>query len=102
MRPIGKQALQQLNDALDSADEIKLLLEQDAQDNRVPGLAFRNVGMTRGGVWDLNAAWEKRPRVLKSGGISTYIKITAMDQFGENDDLIDLSKAVIPYADVAR
>jgi hypothetical protein len=98
----AKQALQQLNDALDSADEIKLLLEQDPQGIAVPGLAFRRAtgGRPGGGRWDLKAAWEKRPRVLKPGaGVSTYTEIKGTEDFGDDDDLLNIDQAVVPYAE---
>lgn len=102
----AKQALEKLNAALDEADEIKTRLEQDPQGNNVPNLAFRKEvpgragreGTPGGGPWNLNAAWEKRPRVLKMGALSTYTVVTGEERFTDKDDEIDLATVVVPYA----
>ena len=103
-RHSAKKALEELNAALEATNAIKPLLEQDPQGLKVIGLKFRTAvtvdGRRRpgGGRWALEAAWDKRPRVLKGYGVAEYIELKSTDDFGDDDDLIDLSKAVVPYA----
>jgi len=68
--------------------------------NVVNELKFRSGG----GVWSLDAAWNKRPRVMKrrGGALSTFSVVTGEEVFSDNDDRLNLNTVVIPYYVAAR
>jgi len=94
-RAKAKQAVQKLNNALADVNAIKPLLTQDSTGSVVTGLAFRRTG----GAWSLDAAWNKRPRVMTrgAGGLSTFTVVDGSEGFEDNDDLLKLNTVVIPY-----